>query len=103
MSQVGTNVGYSLERIPPDAEEEAFQAWKRRMDIAQQVGSVDGPIIFNDNWRADARGGTPCKSSAIPRHYPGLATPFTTRMNGVRRAYVFRILEHYYPRQHGAR
>ncbi len=55
---------FTLERFPPNAEEEALQAWEAADEyLLQQVNDVDGlTLIFNDasarspaRWRSATR------------------------------------------------
>lgn len=45
---------FTLERFPPNAEEEALQAWEAADEyLLQQVNDVDGlTLIFNDGFGA---------------------------------------------------
>ena len=55
MSQVELNGElFTLERFPPNAEEEALQAWEAADEyLLQQVNDVDGlTLIFNDSFGA---------------------------------------------------
>lgn len=55
MSQVELNGElFTLERFPPNAEEEALQAWEAADEyLLQQVNDVDGlTLIFNDGFGA---------------------------------------------------
>ena len=58
MSQVELNGElFTLERFPPNAEEEALQAWEAADEyLLQQVNDVDGlTLIFNDGFGAPSR------------------------------------------------
>ena len=87
MSQVELNGElFTLERFPPNAEEEALQAWEAADEyLLQQVNDVDGlTLIFNDGFGA--------LSCALAERNPvsindsfisELATRHNLRMNGI--------------------
>ena len=75
-----------LERFPPNAEEEALQAWEAADEyLLQQVNDVDGlTLIFNDGFGALAcalaeRNPVSINDSFISE----LATRHNLRMNGI--------------------
>lgn len=77
---------FTLERFPPNAEEEALQAWEAADEyLLQQVNDVDGlTLIFNDGFGALAcaladRNPVSINDSFISE----LATRHNLRMNGI--------------------
>ncbi len=77
---------FTLERFPPNAEEEALQAWEAADEyLLQQVNDVDGlTLIFNDGFGAlacalAARNPVSINDSFISE----LATRHNLRMNGI--------------------
>ena len=77
---------FTLERFPPNAEEEALQAWEAADEyLLQQVNDVDGlTLIFNDGSGALAcalaeRNPVSINDSFISE----LATRHNLRMNGI--------------------
>ena len=57
---------FTLERFPPNAEEEALQAWEAADEyLLQQVNDVDGlTLIFNDGFGADVYKRQLCASAS---------------------------------------
>ena len=87
MSQVELNGElFTLERFPPNAEEEALQAWEAADEyLLQQVNDVDGlTLIFNDSFGALGCALAERNPVSINDSYVSeLATRYNLRMNGI--------------------
>ncbi|MDU4230131.1 MAG: methyltransferase, partial [Klebsiella grimontii] len=87
MSQVELNGElFTLERFPPNAEEEALQAWEAADEyLLQQVNDVDGlTLIFNDSFGALGCALAERNPVSINDSYISeLATRYNLRMNGI--------------------
>jgi 23S rRNA (guanine1835-N2)-methyltransferase len=87
MSQVELNGElFTLERFPPNAEEEALQAWEAADEyLLQQVNDVDGlTLIFNDSFGALGCALAERNPVSINDSYVSeLATRHNLRMNGI--------------------
>lgn len=77
---------FTLERFPPNAEEEALQAWEAADEyLLQQVNDVDGlTLIFNDSFGALGCALAERNPVSINDSYVSeLATRYNLRMNGI--------------------
>lgn len=77
---------YTLDRFPPNVEDESLQAWDAADEyLLQQVGEVDGPVlIVNDSFGALACALAPHNPVSIGDSYISeLAMQHNLRMNGI--------------------
>lgn len=77
---------YTLDRFPPNVEDESLQAWDASDEyLLQQVGEVDGPVlIVNDSFGALACALAPHNPVSIGDSYISeLAMQHNLRMNGI--------------------
>ena len=81
---------FTLERFPPNAEEEALQAWEAADEyLLQQVNDVDGlTLIFNDSFGAPAAIAA-CRTMSAALLVASLARGCGEKMMALR---VFRLI-----------